>query len=678
MKDTAAVIVTYNRKEILAECLAAVLSQKEIVPEVIVVDNDSKDGTKESLEDLIRDGKVIYYNTGANLGGAGGFQYGIRKAVGAGYKFLWIMDDDCIPSPDALSALNAAARQDSGFGFLASKVLWKDGSICRMNVQRERLTKNVKNFDRRKIPVVMSSFVSLFLPVDVIKDVGLPIKEFFIWTDDWEFTRRISRKYPCWLVTDSVVVHKSKANIAADISRESAERLDRFYYLYRNDVVLYRREGFRGFSYEFIRLTGHCVRVLLRSEDNKLLRIGKIIGGTAAGLKFRPKIEYAETAAPIPEMQRKTNIRVLEAFGEPVADGGQEAFVFNTLKNMDRNGLQIDFLTAYDLRSRHYCTMAKEMGGKLYALKLPFMPGKSRHNIAAPFREFLRKHHYDVIHIHSGSISVLAIMSSVADKAGVKRVIVHSHVGGEKDSLKHRLLRFCASLPMRCHVDVYCACSAIAAEWKYEPVYSEKALIIKNGIDILRFAFDAGKREQIRRTLGFGEKTFVLGNAGRFSRQKNQAFLINIFAEVVKKEQDSRLLLAGDGEEMDRIRVLVKQKGLEEKVVFTGSVTDVENYLQAMDVFLLPSLYEGLPIAAVEAQCSGLPVLFSDTVTREAGITGSTVYLSLKDSAASWADAALSFRGYRRTDQSQQVQNAGFDIQMTASLMRRMYTERKW
>ena len=295
MKNIAAVIVTYNRKDLLLECISAILAQKRFVPSIIVVDNDSSDGTEDALSSYINDGSVQYFNTGSNLGGAGGFQYGIRKGVELGFEYLWIMDDDCIPSRTALEHLLDAKENCGKFGFLSSKVLWKDGSICEMNAQRETLTRDVKDFTQGQVkPVVMSSFVSLFVPTAVVCELGLPIKEFFLWTDDWEWTRRISRKYPCYLVTDSVVTHKSKVNIGADICSETADRLDRFNYLYRNDVVLYRREGLKGFAYEFVRLSGHIVRVLIKSKDHKCKRIKKIIGGTAAGLKFHPEIEYVE------------------------------------------------------------------------------------------------------------------------------------------------------------------------------------------------------------------------------------------------------------------------------------------------------------------------------------------------------------------------------------------------
>ena len=292
-----AVVVTYNRKDLLCECIHALLAQSRLPNEILIIDNASSDGTSDAVECFLTDGRTVYVNTGSNLGGAGGFSYGIRVAVQRGADYIWVMDDDCIPQPDALEKLcEADAMLNGQYGFLSSKVLWKDGTLCTMNLQRDTLTHTLESISRDLQPVVMASFVSLFLPRDVVLELGLPIKEFFIWTDDWEYTRRISRKYPCYAVACSVVVHKSRSNIGANIATEAADRLDRFNYLYRNDVVLYRREGFRGFAYEAARLTGHCLRVLLRSPDHKLTRLKKIVSGTASGLRFHPEIEYVNPA----------------------------------------------------------------------------------------------------------------------------------------------------------------------------------------------------------------------------------------------------------------------------------------------------------------------------------------------------------------------------------------------
>ena len=242
----AAVVVTYNRLPLLQECVKKLEAQTAPC-DILIVNNASTDGTTEWLGEQRRVLRSVKY----------------LPKERSSYLFIWVS-------------------------------VWKDGSVCTMNLQRETLTKNLKGFERKLQPVTMASFVSLFLPAGIVREMGLPIKDFFIWTDDWEFTRRISRKYLCYAVADSVVVHKSKSNMGANIGTESEDRLDRFDYLYRNDVYLYRREGLKGFCYEAVRLSGHIVRVLLKSRDNKAKRIGKIIGGTKTGLRFHPEIEFVE------------------------------------------------------------------------------------------------------------------------------------------------------------------------------------------------------------------------------------------------------------------------------------------------------------------------------------------------------------------------------------------------
>ena len=294
IKKTAAIVVTYNRKELLQQNIEALLKQTvSDTLEIIVIDNASTDGTFEAIKNYINKNEIVYINTGSNLGGAGGFQYGIRYAAEHDYEFVWVMDDDCIPKENALEKFYEANEKLKGnYGYLSSKVLWKDLSICNMNVQRKTLTKNVEKFENELISVVMASFVSLFIKISVVKKVGLPIKEFFIWTDDWEYTRRISKEYPCYVVSDSEVIHKSASNIGANIYNDSVERITRYNYLYRNDVYLYRREGLKGFIYEFFRLNGHIIKVILKSKDHKLERIGTIISGTKKGLFFNPQIEF--------------------------------------------------------------------------------------------------------------------------------------------------------------------------------------------------------------------------------------------------------------------------------------------------------------------------------------------------------------------------------------------------
>lgn len=292
--NTAAVVVTYNRKTLLLENLKCLLSQKTICDlDIIVIDNNSSDGTLTALKEHDFFKKIIYINTEKNLGGAGGFQFGIKYAAEREYDYIWLMDDDCMPQENSLQKLlDVANEKHDDFGFLASKVLWKDGKICTMNIPRKTVFKSVEDFDTRIIPVEMASFVSLLIPVRIVKKIGLPIKEFFIWTDDWEYTRRISRQILGYMVNDSVVIHKSKNNYGANIAYEASDRLDRYKYLYRNDVYLYRREGITGFLYEVVRLLNHTARVLVKAKDHRIMRLGYIWKSTFDGLSFNPAIKF--------------------------------------------------------------------------------------------------------------------------------------------------------------------------------------------------------------------------------------------------------------------------------------------------------------------------------------------------------------------------------------------------
>ncbi|MBQ7674511.1 MAG: glycosyltransferase [Alphaproteobacteria bacterium] len=367
-------------------------------------------------------------------------------------------------------------------------------------------------------------------------------------------------------------------------------------------------------------------------------------------------------------------MKVLEAFGEPVMNGGQEAFVFGVLKNINMDGLEIDCLTPYDWTNHEYRHLVERLGGSTYELNLPFQPGKSRMNVMEPFRTFLQHHNYDVIHIHSGSISILAIMASVADRAGIRKVIVHSHSTGENDNIRHKILRLLASLSMRKHVDIYCACSKEAAYWKFEPRYANQAIIIKNGIDIDRFCFNNKTREDFRKKLGISDKDFVIGHVGRFSYEKNQQFLVKVFKLLIEKNPNSVLLLVGDGEHKKNVKMKIEELHLSEKVIMTGNVNNVQDFLQAMDVFVLPSKYEGFAIAAIEAQTAGLPVIISDTVPRDVKTTDEMVFLNLnKTPVLNWVNAILQFKNYKRRGNTEKIKNAGYDINSTVATIRNLY-----
>ena len=723
----AAVVVTYNRKGLLLECIEHLCAQTvRPLLDVLVIDNASTDGTEEALAELIADGSITYVNTGANLGGAGGFNYGMREAVERGYDYVWVMDDDCMPEPDALEELLVHADAlDGNYGWLSSKVLWKDGSICTMNVQRQNLTENITDFSGDLVPADLASFVSLFTPAKVIREFGLPIADFFLWTDDWEFTRRISRKLPCYVVPSSVVIHKSAQNMGANVVDESGERLDRFHRLYRNDVVLYRGEGLRGFAYEAVRLSGHTLRILTKAQDHKIERIASVWGGTKDGLAFHPEIEYPKSdgfdgdssgdggeqagAAPADGSRGDVGladetradaelvgdaqlgaeqadaecsdaaqtgdpvIRILEAFAEPISFGGEESFVINTLLHMDKSGLAIDLMTPYYCDNESHRAAVATWGGSIFEYNVPFQPGASRTSVREPLDQLLCERDYDIVHIHSGSITGATNLAEVAKQHGAK-VIVHAHRGSVNHNLKHRVAMMLGSRAMKESVDAYLSCSPLASTTLFPAsIAKNDAVVIKNGVDLSKFVFSNETRQEVRTELGLPKDALVIGHVGRFGAEKNHAFLIDAFDLYLAEHPDARLLLVGDGELRQEIEAMVAAEQLQDHVVFVGNSDDVSRYYMAMDVFAFPSIYEGLGIVAIEAQAAGLPVIASTSVPRDIDATGNVSFVPIDD-PQEWADAMPTANPHRdAATEPERIAAAGFDVNATAEQLRDIY-----
>ena len=292
VQRVAAVVVTYNRLPLLKQCLAALAAQTVQGFSVLVVDNASTDGTAEYLAGVQFSG-LIYRNTGKNLGGAGGFAYGVQAAAELDFAALWLMDDDTLPTPDALAQLlTTDAAHGQNYGWLSSRALAPDGTDQPMNLQRATMYRDIAGFDQPEVPAVMASFVSLFLRTDTVRQFGLPIAEFFIWSDDWEYTRRISRAKPCYVIPASRVVHAMQNPGIVNIARDVPARWARYQYFYRNDVVLYRREGLTGWLWLLAKDAWHTVQVLRDSQGHRRQRIAIIWKGFAAGVNFHPETPY--------------------------------------------------------------------------------------------------------------------------------------------------------------------------------------------------------------------------------------------------------------------------------------------------------------------------------------------------------------------------------------------------
>ena len=290
-KPVAAVVVTYNRLDLLRQCVEALRSQTEAC-DILVVNNASTDGTDQWLA---AQQDVNSRSTGSNIGGAGGFNYGMRWAVEAGYNYVWVMDDDTLPESDALEKLLEADHILNGeYGWLSSVALWTDGSECRMN--RQKLKKSFYEYSplmkHGLVQAVQATFVSLFLRSETIRRFGLPIKQYWIWGDDIEYTRRIAvrNEIPCFIAGQSRVVHAAKCNVGSNVALDDVERIDRYYYAFRNEAHLYRQEGIKGRAYCFAKRCRDLLRIL-RSGKPKLIRLRILLRGVWGGLFFTPQIE---------------------------------------------------------------------------------------------------------------------------------------------------------------------------------------------------------------------------------------------------------------------------------------------------------------------------------------------------------------------------------------------------
>lgn len=291
------------------------------------------------------------------------------------------------------------------------------------------------------------------------------------------------------------------------------------------------------------------------------------------------------------------------------------------------------------------------------------------------WRQFFLTHpQYPIIHGHMRSTA--AIYLKIAKK--FKRItIAHSHGTSSRGNGFERFVKMLMQYPIRYTADYFFACSKEAGIWLFgnKICQSRRFKILNNAIDPSQFAFSEDLQKKKREELGIGCQ-FALGHIGNFDAVKNHAFLIDVFSCVCKRDPACRLLLVGGGDSALRkaVEKQAAQKGLAGKVQFLGKRGDVHELLNAIDLFLLPSLHEGLPVVVVEAQANGLKCLLSDAISKEVAITGNVEFISLQKSANFWADRVLSYKdNYKREDMQAAIQNAGYDINSVTRWLEKFY-----
>ena len=304
--------------------------------------------------------------------------------------------------------------------------------------------------------------------------------------------------------------------------------------------------------------------------------------------------------------------------------GGVEAVVMNYYRHIDRNKIQFDFICDEDSTRIPYDEI-NALGGRVILVPPYQKVFKYQKELIRIFKE----NKYKIVHSHINTLSVFPLRA--AKKAGVPVRIAHSHSTTNKKELKKNILKqLLRPLSKKYATDFMC-CSEYAGRWLFgNKLYNQgKVYLLNNAIDIDKFAFNEEIRKKKRAELGISEDTFVIGHVGRFVEQKNHDFLIDIFKSIYEQKKNSTLILVGEGPLFDEIKKKVYSLNLESRVLFLGQRNDINELYQVMDVFVLPSLYEGLPVVGIEAQANGLPVVFCDNITKEIMINRNTCMKSI-------------------------------------------------
>lgn len=371
-------------------------------------------------------------------------------------------------------------------------------------------------------------------------------------------------------------------------------------------------------------------------------------------------------------------MRVLYTPLNAIEIGGLSTIAYRLGTNMDKEKIQIDFFATYKLSDNLYKKKIEQQNGRLFDFKINNIQNSiiKKFAIFKNFYKVLKENKYDIIHIHIDTAYNGFLFGIIAKLASKSKIIIHSHnsaISGVLKNFLHILFRPILGILG----DEFVTCSTEAANWMY-PKYilkKKKIKIIENGINVKEYLFNENIRQQYREQLNI-TNNFVIGHIGRFVTQKNHEFLIDIFHEIYLKNKDVKLILVGIGELENKIRQKVEKLKLNNNVLFLKSRNDVSNLLQAFDLFLLPSLYEGLPIVAIEAQASGVNTILSNNITKEAKIIPNIKYLSLNQEPKIWASEILKLNvEYDRTEYQQQILDSNFNIKKSALNLQEFYFE---
>lgn len=365
-------------------------------------------------------------------------------------------------------------------------------------------------------------------------------------------------------------------------------------------------------------------------------------------------------------------IRILHVLGS-LNRGGAETMIMNLYRELDKTKFQFDFVIHTNEKG-DYTDEILKLGGKIYSI--PAYKVYNHFAYKKAWKEFLNQHkEYNIIHGHVRSTA--AIYLKIAKKYGLY-TIAHSHSTSSGKGII-AIIKNILQYRIRYVADYFIGCSKESAEWLFgkKIANSDRCTILNNAIDTKKYLYNENTREKLRKEFNIKKEDKLIGNVGRFSYVKNHKFLIQIFEEICKKSNNYKLILIGDGKLREEIEELVKRKKLEDKVIFTGVRKNINEILQAIDIIVMPSIYEGLPVALVEAQSASLPCLITDTITDEVDITELIYREKLREEPNVWAndivDILNNFNRETVKDVELKIKKHGYDIETTTNNIETIY-----
>lgn len=354
-------------------------------------------------------------------------------------------------------------------------------------------------------------------------------------------------------------------------------------------------------------------------------------------------------------------LHVLNGMGH----GGAEAFIMNMYRNIDRNKVHFDFLVR-SVDNSKYEEEVRRLGGRIF-VTAPF-PQKILKNYIETRRFFEQHRDYDIIHVHANSLLYLLPLK-LAKKHDIKCRIIHSHSTRSAKKI-HRFIHNFNKKRIEKYATDFFACSVSAGKW----MFSQNFHVIKNAINTNNFLFNHNTRNKMRNKLNVVDN-LVIGHVGRFAYPKNHKFILSIFKEILAHNSNAVLILVGNGELYMEMHERAKLLKIEDNIIFCGNKDNVNEYLNAFDIFVFPSFFEGLGIALIEAQATGLQCVVSDRIEDEAIITENVFKLSLDEQPNEWAKAILRLANKERKNMSQEIINAGYDMNSAMKKMEDFYLQ---